>query len=219
MDTPPAASPSPNPAPGSPASPSAPFRLSPLAQAFVLHFGEMGSRWGINRTVGQIYAMLFLAEVPRHAEEISEALSLSRGSVSMGLKELASWNLVQLRHFPGDRRDYYETPRDVWAIFRTLVEERKKREIDPTLSMLRGLLIEPAHDAADRHAQERIAAMHEQIELLTDWYAEMRRLDNERLLQLLRLGSHVVKALEFKDRILGRGGAQADSDLLSDRGR
>ena len=206
--------------PDSPAlSPSSPFRLSPLAQAFVLHFGEMGSRWGINRTVGQIYAMLVLAEVPRHAEEISEALSLSRGSVSMGLKELASWNLVQLRHLPGDRRDYYETPRDVWAIFRTLVEERKKREIDPTLSMLRGLLIEPAHDPADQHAQERIAAMHEQIELLTDWYAEMRRLDNERLLQLLRLGSHVVKALEFKDRILGRSGAQADSDFLSDRGR
>jgi DNA-binding transcriptional regulator GbsR (MarR family) len=169
----------------------------------------MGSRWGINRTVGQIYAMLFLAEVPRHAEEISEALSLSRGSVSMGLKELASWNLVQLRHVPGDRRDYYETPRDVWAIFRTLVEERKKREIDPTLTTLRGLMIEPATDPADRFAQERMAAMHEQIELLTDWYAEMRRLDNERLLQLLRLGSRVVKALEFKDRMLGRGKSQS----------
>lgn len=194
-----------SPAPDSPATSPSPFRLSPLAQAFVLHFGEMGSRWGINRTVGQIYAMLFLAEVPRHAEEISEALSLSRGSVSMGLKELASWNLVQLRHLPGDRRDYYETPRDVWSIFRTLVEERKKREIDPTLTTLRGLMIEPATDPADRFAQERMAAMHEQIELLTDWYAEMQRLDNERLLQLLRLGSRVVKALEFKDRMLGRG--------------
>lgn len=194
------------PAPGSPAiAPSLPCRLSPLAQAFVLHFGEMGSRWGINRTVGQIYAMLFLAEVPRHAEEISEALSLSRGSVSMGLKELASWNLVQLRHLPGDRRDYYETPRDVWSIFRTLVEERKKREIDPTLTTLRSLMMEPATDPADRFAQGRMAAMHEQIELLTDWYAEMQRLDNERLLQLLRLGSRVVKALEFKDRMLGRG--------------
>ena len=202
-----------SPAPVSPPDPSAappspPFRLSPLAQAFVLHFGEMGSRWGINRTVGQIYATLFIAEVPRHAEEISEALSLSRGSVSMGLKELASWNLVQLRHLPGDRRDYYETPRDVWAIFRTLVEERKKREIDPTLTTLRTLLMEPATDSADRFAQGRIEEMHEQIELLTDWYAEMRRLDNERLLQLLRLGSRVVKALEFKDRMLGRGRSQ-----------
>lgn len=201
-------------APDSPAaSPSPPFRLSPLAQAFVLHFGEMGSRWGINRTVGQIYAMLFLADTPRHAEEIAEALALSRGSVSMGLKELASWNLIQLRHRPGDRRDYYETPGDVWAIFRTLVEERKKREIDPTLTTLRGLLMEPATDAADRHAQERMAAMHEQIELLTDWYAEMERLDTERLLQLLRLGSRVVKALEFKDRMLGRGkGASLTED-------
>lgn len=206
-----------SPAPLSPASPSVPYRLSPLAQAFVLHFGEMGSRWGINRTVGQIYAMLFLADAPRHAEQISEALSLSRGSVSMGLKELGSWNLVQLRHLTGDRRDYYETPRDVWAIFRTLVEERKKREIDPTLTMLRGLLIEPATNPADRHAQDRIAAMHEQIELLTDWYAEMRRLDNERLLQLLRLGEHVVKALEFKDRMLGRG--KGASLMETDNGR
>lgn len=186
-------------------SSSPPYRLSPLSQAFVLHFGEMGSRWGINRTVGQIYAMLFLADAPRHAEQISEALSLSRGSVSMGLKELASWNLVQLRHLPGDRRDYYETPRDVWAIFRTLVEERKKREIDPTLTTLRTLMIEPAADPADRFAQERMAAMHEQIELLTDWYADMQRVETDRLLQLLRLGSRVVKTLEFKDRMLGRG--------------
>ena len=207
-----------SPAPESPAaSPSPPLRLSPLAQAFVLHFGEMGSRWGINRTVGQIYAMLFLADAPRHAEDICDALTLSRGSVSMGLKELASWNLVQLRHLPGDRRDYYETPRDVWAIFRTLVEERKKREIDPTLSMLRGLLIDPANDPADRYAQERIGAMHEQIELLTDWYAEMRRLDNERLLQLLRLGERVVKALEFKDRMLGRVKTPAATE--NDNGR
>lgn len=190
-----------------PDSPSAPFRLSPLAQAFVLHFGEMGSRWGINRTVGQIYAMLFLADAPRHAEEICEALSLSRGSVSMGLKELASWNLVQLRHLPGDRRDHYETPRDVWAIFRTLVEERKKREIDPTLTTLRSLMMEPATDPADRFAQDRMAEMHTQIELLTDWYAEMERLDTDRLLQLLRLGARVVKVLEFKDRVLGRSGA------------
>lgn len=194
---------------------AAPLRLSPLAQAFVLHFGEMGSRWGINRTVGQIYAMLFLAEAPRHAEEICEALSMSRGSVSMGLKELASWNLVRLRHVPGDRRDYYEAPGDVWAIFRTLVEERKKREIDPTLTTLRSLMLEQASDPADLHAQARMAAMHEQIELLTDWYGEMRHLDNDRLLQLLRLGAKVVKILDFKDRLLGRGkgsGALEDDD-------
>ena len=125
--------------------------------------------------------------------------------------------MVQLRHVPGDRRDYYETPRDVWSIFRTLVEERKKREIDPTLTTLRTLLMEPATDASDRFAQERIAAMHEQIELLTDWYAEMRRLDNERLLQLLRLGERVVKALEFKDRMLGRGKTAAMTE--PDNGR
>ena len=204
--------------PESPATDAVPAtRLSPLVQAFVLHFGEMGSRWGINRTVGQIYAMLFVADAPRHAEEISEALSLSRGSVSMGLKELASWNLIRLRHVPGDRRDYYETPRDVWAIFRTLVEERKKREIDPTLTTLRGLMIEPANDPADRFAQGRMAEMHEQIELLTDWYGEMRHLDNDRLLQLLRLGSRVVKVLEFTDRMLGR--TKSSSQMDTEDGR
>jgi len=200
--------------PESPASDgSAPLRLSPLAQSFVLHFGEMGSRWGINRTVGQIYAMLFLADAPRHAEEICEALTLSRGSVSMGLKELASWNLIRLRHVPGDRRDYYETPRDVWAIFRTLVEERKKREIDPTLTTLRSLMLDPANDPTDRYAQARMAEMHEQIELLTDWYGDMRHLDNDRLLQLLRLGSKVVKVLDFKDRIFGRAKGPQTTDI------
>lgn len=196
-----------------PAAAQQPLRLSPLSQAFVLHFGEMGSRWGINRTVGQIYAMLFLAQAPRHAEEICEALSMSRGSVSMGVKELASWNLIRLRHVPGDRRDYYEAPHDVWAIFRTLVEERKKREIDPTLTTLRTLMLEHATDPADIHAQSRMAEMHEQIELLTDWYGEMRHLDNDRLLQLLRLGARVVKILDFKDRIFGRGKGPSTTDM------
>lgn len=208
--------PTPDPS-ATPRSSAAPLRLSPLAQSFVLHFGEMGSRWGINRTVGQIYAMLFLAAAPRHAEEISEALSLSRGSVSMGLKELASWSLIRLRHVPGDRRDFYETPHDVWAIFRTLVEERKKREIDPTLTTLRSLMLEPVSDPADLHAQSRMAEMHEQIELLTDWYADMRHLDNDRLLQLLRLGARVVKVLDFKDRLVGRSKTAPQMD--PDHGR
>ncbi|MEM8551667.1 MAG: GbsR/MarR family transcriptional regulator, partial [Pseudomonadota bacterium] len=110
------------------------MNLSPVEEEFVLHFGEMGSRWGINRTVGQIYALLFISEQPLNADEIVQTLNFSRSNVSMGLKELQAWNLVRLKHLPGDRRDYFTTPDDLWEIMRTLVEERKRREIDPTLT-------------------------------------------------------------------------------------
>ena len=113
--------------------------LTSLQQEFVLHFGEMGSRWGINRTVGQIYALLFISSEPLNAETITDALAISRSNTSMGLKELQSWNLVRLKHVQGDRRDYFTTPDDLWEIVRTLVAERKKREIDPTLTKLREL--------------------------------------------------------------------------------
>jgi DNA-binding transcriptional regulator GbsR (MarR family) len=184
------------------------MNLSPLVRSFVLHFGEMGSRWGIARTVGQIYAVLFVAERPLCADDIVERLGVSRSNVSMGLKELQSWNLVRLRHEPGDRRDFFVTPEDVWAIVRTLVDERKKREIDPTLTVLRDLLMQPPATSEDAHAQERMREMHEVIELMTGWYADVEKLETERLIQLLTLGSKVVKVLEMKDRLLvlpGRG--------------
>lgn len=179
-------------------------------RAFVLHFGEMGSRWGINRTVGQIYALLFLAPEPLCADDIVEKLGVSRSNVSMGLKELQSWNLVRLRHVPGDRRDFFTTPDDIWTIVRTLVAERKKREIDPTLSVLRELLMKDPADDAERHAQARMGEMHRIIELMTGWYDDVERLETERLVQLLGLGSKVVKVLEMKDRLfLLPGGRKA----------
>jgi DNA-binding transcriptional regulator GbsR (MarR family) len=114
-----------------------PSTLPELNRQFIAHFGEMGSRWGINRTVGQIYALLFIAQRAMNADDIAETLEFSRSNVSMGLKELQSWRLVKLRHQPGDRREYFEAPQDVWEIFRVLAEERRRREIEPTLSMLR----------------------------------------------------------------------------------
>ena len=182
------------------------MQLPPLVQTFVLHFGEMGSRWGINRTVGQIYAVLFVAERPLNADEIVERLGVSHSNVSMGLKALQAWNLVRLQHRPGDRRDYFATPEDVWQIVRTLVEERKKREIDPTLTILRELLMQPVETDAERHAQSRLGEMHDLFELLTGWYDDMRRLETDRLVQLLSLGTKVRKVLEMKDRLTGRGG-------------
>ncbi len=186
------------------------MNLSPQVQTFVLHFGEMGSRWGINRTVGQIYALLFLAPEPLCADDIVERLGFSRSNVSMGLKELQAWNLVQLRHRPGDRRDFFTTPADLWTIVRTLVEERKKREIDPTLTLLRETLMDEPQTEADRHAQARMSELHELIELLTGWYDDVRRLETERLVQLLTLGARVQRVLEWKDRLTGRPTALAD---------
>ncbi|MCK7595640.1 GbsR/MarR family transcriptional regulator [Lysobacter sp. CAU 1642] len=188
------------------------MNMPPLTQRFVLHFGEMGSRWGINRTVGQIYALLFVSARPLNADEITEALQVSRSNVSMGIKELQSWRLVRLSHLPGDRRDYYSAPDDVWQIFKILAEERQRREIDPTLSMLRDAMLESPGNEEDRHAQERMRQMHELIEQLTDWFAEVRRLAPETLEQLMGLGAGAVKLLDFKDRLLRRGARQEDKE-------
>lgn len=179
------------------------MNLPPLVQAFVLHFGEMGSRWGINRTVGQIYALLYVSPRPLNADDIVEALGVSRSNVSMGLRELQAWNLVLPRHLPDDRRDHFTTPDDVWQILRTLAEERKKREVDPTLSVLRELLMQAPGSEAERHAQDRMAAMHGMIERLTTWYEDVKRLETERLAALLALGARVTKFLDAKDRVVG----------------
>jgi len=175
--------------------------LSPLVQNFVLHFGEMGSRWGINRTVGQIYALLYVSDRPLNADEIAEALEFSRSNVSMGLKELESWRLTRLQHLPGDRREYFSAPEDVWAIFKTLAEERKKREVDPTLTMLRGAVIENVSTSGDRYAQQRMKAMHDLIELVSGWFTDVHKLDQETLVQLMKLGAKVQKLLEFKGKL------------------
>lgn len=178
------------------------MKLTPLAQSFVLHFGEMGSRWGINRTVGQIYALLFVSERPLNADEIAEALDFSRSNVSMGLKELDSWRLTKLQHLPGDRREYFSAPEDVWLIFRTLADERRKREIDPTLSMLRDSLLHEPTNPQDAHAQQRMAQMYELIELVTTWFTDIQRLDEHTLRQLMKMGAAAQKLLEFKDLML-----------------
>lgn len=175
--------------------------LPPLTQTFVAHFGEMGSRWGINRTVGQIYALLFLSRKALNADEIAEGLGFSRSNVSMGLKELEGWRLVNLQHVAGDRREYFSTPEDIWVIVRTLAEERKRREVDPTLTMLRATLMDAPSNDDERHAQMRMRQMHDLIELLTHWFAEVEQLENQSLVQLLRLGSKVQKVLQTKDRV------------------
>lgn len=178
--------------------------LSPLAQKFILHFGEMGSRWGINRTVGQIYALLYVSNRPLNADEIAEHLEFSRSNVSMGLKELQSWRLVKLLHQPNDRREYFEPPKDVWDIFKALLEERRRREVEPTLSMLRDAMLESASTEEDRYAQERMREMYELIELSSSWFDDVQRLSPETLASLMKMGATVKKLLDVGDVVRGK---------------
>ena len=181
--------------------------LPALSREFIAHFGEMGSKWGINRTVGQIYALIFISERALNADEIAESLEFSRSNVSMGLKELQAWRLVRLRHHAGDRREYFEAPSDVWEIFRVLAEERRRREIEPTLSMLRMALLEEAQTEAERHAQQRMREMHDLIDRLMKWFDDVQRLAPETAMQLMGMGATVSKVLGLKDRLTG--GAKA----------
>jgi DNA-binding transcriptional regulator GbsR (MarR family) len=179
--------------------------MTPMIQACVMHFGEMGSRWGINRTVGQMYALLVLSSEPLTADQIVESLGFSRSNVSMGLKELQSWELVKLQHIPGDRKEYYSAPAEIWDIAKTLMEQRRKREIDPTLSTLRDLLMTTPAGAEEQYAQQRMQEMHDLIEMLTKWTTEIQRLDAARLQKLMTLGNNLSKVLEVKDKLLRKG--------------
>jgi DNA-binding transcriptional regulator GbsR (MarR family) len=180
------------------------MHLPPLNRQFVSHFGEMGSRWGINRTVGQIYALIFVAQAPLNADDIAEALEISRSNVSMGLKELQAWRLVKLKHLSGDRREYFEAPQDVWEIFRVLAEERRRREVEPTLSMLRIALLEEPTSEAEAHAQARMREMYELIDRLMTWFDDVQKLAPDTAKQLMSMGSTVTKVLEFKDKLKGK---------------
>lgn len=177
------------------------MNLSSTHQKFVIHFGEMGARWGVNRTVGQIYAVLYLSESPLCADDLVRTLGISRSNVSMGLKELQAWQLVRLQHFPNDRREYFSTPAELWDIVRTLVDQRKAREIDPTLTLLRELQMDNDFESSTAFAQERIEQTTQMIELFTQWYAEMRTVEPKRLEQLLKMGAAAQRVLEFTDKV------------------
>src|ERR1700757_4989594 len=134
--------------------------LTPIQQKFILHWGEMGARWGINRTVAQIHALLYISPKPLHAEEIVETLGVARSNVSTSLKELQGWGIVKMVHVLGDKRDHFESMKDVWEMFRVVLDERKRREIDPTLAMLRECIIEADRDGGrDAHTRERLQGL------------------------------------------------------------
>ncbi|WP_372762438.1 GbsR/MarR family transcriptional regulator [Pseudoalteromonas sp.] len=172
--------------------------------AFVMHCGEMGSRWGFNRTIGQMCGLLILTKDPMTANEIAEALSISRGNVSMGLKELQSWQLIKVQHIPGDRKEYYAPAGDIWELANRVFEERKKREIEPTLSLLRNNLLDEASDDDARYAQKQMGEIHNLLETVTKWSAELQRLSPEQLHNLMKLGSGIGKVIDLKDKIFNK---------------
>lgn len=169
--------------------------LSPLSRRFVLHWGEMGSRWGVNRTVAQIHALLFLSGRPMHAEEIADVLVVARSNVSNSLRELVNLNLVRVVHLLGDRRDHFETSKDVWELFRTVVRERKAREFDPTVAMLREMAADPALSEEPPDARARIRETLALMGALSSWGEEMLRLEPKTLMKLMKLGGKIQKLL------------------------
>jgi DNA-binding transcriptional regulator GbsR (MarR family) len=171
------------------------MELSPIAQRFVLHWGEMGSRWGVNRTVAQIHALLFLSGRPMDAEEISDTLNVARSNVSTSLKELQAWKLARISHVMGDRRDYFETSSDVWELFRLIVEGRKQREIDPTITVLRDCVLNPEIKAEPAGVQQRMRETLAFLETLTTWSGEMLKLTPDQLMKTLGIGAKLSKTV------------------------
>jgi DNA-binding transcriptional regulator GbsR (MarR family) len=165
--------------------------MSPIVERFVLHWGEMGSRWGVNRSVAQIHALLYLAERPLAADEIAELLGVARSNVSTSLRELQSWRLVRVVHVMGDRRDHFDTSKDVWELFKLIVEGRKQREVDPTLAFLGELLASPELKKESAGTRKRIDDTRQFIDVLTQWSDEMLRLESETLMKVLKLGARI----------------------------
>src|SRR3984957_2279013 len=172
--------------------------LTPVQQKFILHWGEMGSRWGINRTVAQIHALLYISPKPVNAEEIVEVLEVARSNVSNSLKELQGWGIVKLVHVMGDKRDHFESMKDVWEMFRIVLDERKRREIDPTLAMLRECIAEAEQaKTKDMHTLERLQALRDFFELTTAWYMQIRNWPASVLSKFVKLGDRALKALNL----------------------
>ena len=172
------------------------MQLTDTMHRYIVHWGEMGSRWGMNRSVAQIHALLYLSEKPLNADEIGETLGIARSNVSTGLKELVSWELVQIAHVLGDRRDFFTAQHDAWEVIRVIMEGRKRRELDPTLAALRECAAALKTDRDTPAAvRERIVTQLEFLETVTRWYDSVKRLPRKTLLKMMRMGERIAKLL------------------------
>ena len=172
--------------------------LGPAAEKFVVHWGEMGNRWGVNRTVAQIHALLYISPRPLNAEEIAGQLSVARSNVSASLRELQRWGLVRVTHILGDRRDYFESLRDTWEMVKLILEERKRREIDPTLRVLEACLAECERgQPVDSGVRQRLRGMLGLFRTVDTWYRDIMSLPNSKLKRLVGMRRQVRKLLRF----------------------
>jgi len=175
------------------------MKLSPAVEKYVLHWGEMGTRWGTNRTVAQIQALLYLSPTPMHAEEIVDILSVARSNVSTSIRELQSYGLVRMTHVLGDRRDYFESLSDVWELFRVIIDQRKQRELNPTLTMLKQCAIEvDAEKDTNDVTKKRIHNMLDFVTTTSDWYEQIQSVPTSTLQKLMKLGSGITRFLKKK---------------------
>jgi DNA-binding transcriptional regulator GbsR (MarR family) len=172
------------------------MQLTATMHRYIVHWGEMGSRWGMNRSVAQIHALLFLSEQPLSADEIAETLGIARSNISTGLKELLAWDLVHVTHVLGDRRDFFAAQKDTWEVLRAIVDGRKRREIDPTLAALRDCAAQLEKDKETPAAvRKRIEEQLEFLETLTRWFDAMKRLPRRTLLKMMRMGERIAKVI------------------------
>jgi DNA-binding transcriptional regulator GbsR (MarR family) len=173
------------------------MKLTDTTRKFILHWGEMGTRWGINRSVAQIHALLYVSPQPLQAEEIAATLDIARSNVSGSLRELQGWGLVRVAHLLGDRRDHFETTKDVWVMVNTIVDGRKRRELDPSVKMLRECVRElDGQKNGDAYAEERLTELLELVELAAGWCERMQKLSPAALRRLLKLGDKIFKLVE-----------------------
>jgi DNA-binding transcriptional regulator GbsR (MarR family) len=170
--------------------------LTPVQQKFILHWGEMGTRWGINRTVAQVHALLFISPKPLNADDIVETLGVARSNVSTSLKELQSWGIIKLVHTLGEKRDHFESMKDVWELFRVVLNERKRREIDPTTLILNECIAE-ADKATDVYTQQRLHDLRDFFETTSAWYVQIRQWPTSSIVKFVKLGDKVLKVLGF----------------------
>lgn len=170
------------------------MKLTPVMEKYVLHWGEMGTRWGVNRSIAQIHALLYLSPQPLTAEEIADTLSIARSNVSTSLKELQGFGLVRMTHLLGDRRDHFESIKDNWEMLTLIVEERKRREVDPTLALLRECVAEAEADkSTDPEVKARIERMLTFVDTLSTWYEQVKALPRPTLVALMKMGSKVAR--------------------------
>ncbi|MCY2934795.1 MAG: MarR family transcriptional regulator [Planctomycetota bacterium] len=169
------------------------MKLTPASQKFILHWGEMGQAWGINRTMAQVHALLFVSPEPLDAEQISLLLDVSRSNISTSIKELITWGVIKKVHMIGDRRDRFEALKDVMETFRVIMAERKRREMDPTISLLEQCVAEAKTGGnTDEFTGDQLQKMLEFVQMITVWYSQVDRLSSNSMKRLLTAGAKIA---------------------------